>query len=277
MVFADYLRFHFSVSQPKALRSRVRGYLSELRRATCPEESHLSFFSHFSSAEFLAATTSLSLSTATGLHKVAFPMLKAPSLLRLGFFSLWQLILAALALLVGLNLSLVIGKLRGFSKSQKSLLSSPSGCSARIHSWPRIFSLFINDLSVSLSSSVSYSLYTDNLAIWSSFSSIPTSVEVKQGALMRLERQTNYWCLPLNPRKCKTSFFLVDTHRANLHPNLHQFNSRLRLNPIPTSLGVTFDRTLSFSNHESLLKAKFFPRHKALRCISASSWGPSLF
>ena len=39
-VYAAYLRCHFSVSQPKALRSRARGYLSELRRATCSEESH---------------------------------------------------------------------------------------------------------------------------------------------------------------------------------------------------------------------------------------------
>ena len=45
--------------------------------------------------------------------------------------------------------------------------------------------------------------------------------------------------------------------------------------PLPTFLGVTFDRTLSFSKHVSSLKAKFFPRLKALHCISASSWGPS--
>ena len=30
LVYAAYLRSHFSVSQPKALRSRARGYLSEL-------------------------------------------------------------------------------------------------------------------------------------------------------------------------------------------------------------------------------------------------------
>ena len=46
---------------------------------------------------------------------------------------------------------------------------------------------------------------------------------------------------------------------------------------------VTVDRTLSFSKHVSLLKAKFFPRFMTLRCISASSWSispcacPSLF
>ena len=75
-VYVAYLRSHFSVSQPKALRSRARGYLSELRRATCSEESHSSFCSPFSLAEFLAAASNLSSSTATGPDKVTYPMLK---------------------------------------------------------------------------------------------------------------------------------------------------------------------------------------------------------
>ena len=132
---------------------------------------------------------------------------------------------------------------------------------------PVLFSLFINDLPASLPSSVSCSLYPDDLAIWFSSPSVPTAVEATQGALFRLERWSEYWCLPLNPRKCEASFS-VDPHQANLQPNL-------RFNPIPTFLGVAFDRTLSFSKHVSSLKAKFFPRLKALRCISASSWGPS--
>ena len=74
--YATYLRSHFSVSQPKALRSRARGYLSELRRATCSVESHSFFCSPFSPTEFLAAASNLSSSTATGPDKVAYPMLK---------------------------------------------------------------------------------------------------------------------------------------------------------------------------------------------------------
>ena len=140
---------------------------------------------------------------------------------------------------------------------------------------PVLFSLFINDLPASLPSSVSCSLYADDLAMWSSSPSVPTAVEATQGALFRLERWSEYWCLPLNPSKCEASFFSVDPHQANLQPNLLLLGSRLRFNPTPTFLGVTFDRTLSFSKHVSSLKAKFFPRLKALRCISASSWGPS--
>ena len=100
-------------------------------------------------------------------------------------------------------------------------------------------------------------------------------METTQGALFRLERWSDYWCLPLNPSKCEASFFSADPHQANLQPNLLLLGSRHRFNPIPTFLGVTFDRTLSFSKHVSLLKAKFFPRLKALRCISDFSWGPS--
>ena len=75
-VFADYLISHFFVSQSKALHSSAIGYLSELRRATCSEKFHSSFCSPFSSSEFLAAASNLSLSTATGPDKVAHPMLK---------------------------------------------------------------------------------------------------------------------------------------------------------------------------------------------------------
>ena len=59
----------------------------------------------------------------------------------------------------------------------------------------------------------------------------------------------------------------MNPHQANL-----LLGSRLSFNPTPTFLGVTFDRNLYFFKHVSSLKAKFFPRLKALRYISASSW-----
>ena len=140
---------------------------------------------------------------------------------------------------------------------------------------PVLFSLFINDLLASLLSSVSCSLCADDLAIGFYLPTVPTLVEATQGALFRLERWSEYWCLPLNPNKCEASFFSVDPHQADLQPILLLLGSRLRFNPTPTFLGVTFDCTFSFSKHVSSLKAKFFPRLKALCCISASSWDPS--
>ena len=99
-------------------------------------------------------------------------------------------------------------------------------------------------------------------------------MEATQTALFRLKRWFEYWCLFLNPRKCEASF-TVDSCQANLQPNLFLFNPHLRFNPTPTFLGVTFNRTLSFSKHVSSPKAEFFPRLKALHYISASSLGHS--
>ena len=147
---------------------------------------------------------------------------------------------------------------------------------------PILLSLFINDLPTSLPSTVSCSLYADDLAIWSSSPSVPAAVEATQGTLIQLEYWYEYWCLPLNPRKCEVSFSSVDSHQANLQLNLLLFNSSLRFNPTPTFIGIAFDRTHSFSKYVSSVKAKFFSRLNVLRCISVSSWGaplrsPSLF
>ena len=185
------------------------------------------------------------------------------------FSTNWFRLASLLALLIGLNLSFLIGALVWFIKITKA---APFESVEVFRKDP--FSALYFSLSssmISLPSSVNCSLYADDLAIWSSSPLVPTAVEATQGALFRLERWSEYWCLPLNPSKCEASFFSVHPHQANLL----LLGSRLRFNPTPTFLGVTFDRTLSFSKHVSSLKAKFFPRLRALRCISASSWGPS--
>ena len=176
-----------------------------------------------------------------------------------------------LALLVGLNLSFLIGALVWLIKITKAVPFESVEVFRKDSFLALYFSLFINDPPASLPSSISCSFYADDLAIWSSSPSVPTAVEATQGALFRLERWSEYWCLPLNPSKCEASLFLVDPHQANLL----LLGSRLRFKPTLTFLGVIFDRTLFFSKHVSSLKAKLFPRLKALHCISASSWGPS--
>ena len=75
-VYAACLKSHFSVSQPGAQCGGAGGCLSGLRRDACPVESHSSFCSPFSPAEFHAAASNLSSSAAAGPDGVACPMLE---------------------------------------------------------------------------------------------------------------------------------------------------------------------------------------------------------
>ena len=163
--------------------------------------------------------------------------------------------------------------MRGLSNSQKLFFSSLSRCLARICSWLCTFFSF-HQRSFCFFTSATHFIPI----IWPFGPhpfSVPSATEAAQEALIQLECWSEYWCLCLNPSKCEASFFSVHPHQANLQPNLLLLNSRLHFNPTPTFLGVTFDHTLSFSKHVYLLKTKFFPRLKALHCVSASSWGPS--
>ena len=117
-------------------------------------------------------------------------------------------------------------------------------------------------------SSVSCSVHADHLDIWSS---------------LRWRPHTELyfdWSAGLS-----TGVFL--SFRANVWPPSSQWIPiKLTSNPtfpysapasvsIPLQLFLGSPSTALFSKHVSSLKAKFFPRLKALRCISAFSWGPS--
>ena len=140
---------------------------------------------------------------------------------------------------------------------------------------PVLFNLFINDLSSSLPPDVRFSLYADDLALWASSPSPSTATASVQAALRRLEAWSLKWQLHLNPAKCEVSFFSTSTREASFRPALSLLGNPLSFNPCPVFLGVTLDRTLSFSSHSSALRASCYPRLKALRAVSSAFWGPS--
>ena len=76
------------------------------------------------------------------------------------------------------------------------------------------FFLFSNDLPPFLPASISCSLYADNLAIWSSSTSVFTAMDASQRALIQLECCSEYWCLLFSSSKCEASS--VDLHQADL-------------------------------------------------------------
>ena len=140
---------------------------------------------------------------------------------------------------------------------------------------PVLFILFVDDITKDLPRGAHASLYADNLAIWSSSPHPLKASSVVQSSLTVLETWSILWRLPLNPKKCKSSFFSTDPHQATFQPRLNLLGFPLLFNPTPKFLGVTFDRTLFFGAHVQSQCSKFYPRHKALRSIATAFWGPT--
>ena len=83
---------------------------------------------------------------------------------------------------------------------------------------PVLFILFVDDTSKDLPRGAHASLYADDLAICSSSPDPLKASSVFQSCLTVLETWSNLWRLPLNPKKCESSFFSKDPHQPLSSP-----------------------------------------------------------
>ena len=97
-----------------------------------------------------------------------------------------------LALLVGLNLSFLIGALAWFFKITRFVPFESVEVFRKDPFLALYFSLYSSMIFRHLSLLRSAALYAYDLAIWSSSLSVPTAVEATQRALFRLERWSEY-------------------------------------------------------------------------------------
>ena len=104
---------------------------------------------------------------------------------------------------------------------------------------PILFILFVDDITKDLPRGAHASQYADDLVIWSSSLDPFKASSVVQSSLTVLERCSKLWRLPLNPKKCESSFFSTDPHQATFQPWLNLLGITLLFNPTPKFLGVT--------------------------------------
>ena len=101
---------------------------------------------------------------------------------------------------------------------------------------PVLFILIVDDITKDLPRGAHASLYADDLAIWSSSPDPLKASSVVQSSLNVLETWSNLWRLPLNLKKCESSFFSTDPHQATFQPRLYLLGIPLSLIPPLNSL-----------------------------------------
>ena len=79
--------------------------------------------------------------------------------------------------------------------------------------------------------------------------------------------------LRTNTDKTQTCVFHLKNRKANRQLNISWCRKKLEHSPSPIYLGVTLDRTLSYSTHITNVKAKTAARNNVLRELANSKWG----
>ena len=109
---------------------------------------------------------------------------------------------------------------------------------------PLLFLFYINPLVRELPSSVSASLYADDVAVWAQSRDKTEAARLVEVAVQKVSDWSEGVRLSLSVSKCEVAFFSSSTHEAKFVPQVALRGTPLRVTEAPVFLGVTLDRTV---------------------------------
>ena len=116
-------------------------------------------------------------------------------------------------------------------------------------------------------------IYADDLCIATQDASFEKTESTLSAALDSIGDYYEKNNLRANPDKTQTCVFHLRNRKANRQLNISWCGKKLEHTPSPIYLGVTLDRTLSYSTHITKVKAKTAARNNVLRKLANSKWG----
>ena len=118
-----------------------------------------------------------------------------------------------------------------------------------------------------------YSLYADDVAVWSTNETVDGAQRQLQRALDRCQSWSEKWGLQICPEKSASIIFSRKPRTPNPSAPLTLSGADI---PIVNSfkyLGMTLDSKLLFGDHISDIRNRCLKRLNILRCISGQKWG----
>jgi hypothetical protein len=136
-----------------------------------------------------------------------------------------------------------------------------------------LFNVYVNDLPVTQSHKF---MYADDIALGIQ----SRSFHELDGVLNKdLEDMTDFfkkWRLQPSATKTVTSVIHLNNANANRELCVLINGQQIKHDPIPTYLGMTLDRSLTFYNHLKKTAAKLSTRNNILHKLAVSTWGASV-
>ena len=135
---------------------------------------------------------------------------------------------------------------------------------------PVLFNIYTNDQPIH--KDTRSFIYADDLCIATQDASFEKTESTLNAALDSIGDYYEKNHLRANPDKTQTCVFHLRNRKANRQLNISWCGKKLEHTPSPIYLGVTLDRTLSYSTHITKVKAKTAARNNVLRKLANSKW-----
>ena len=136
---------------------------------------------------------------------------------------------------------------------------------------PVLFNIYTNDQPIH--KDTRSFIYADDLCIATKNASFEKTESMLSAALDSIGDYYEKNHLRANPDMTQTCIFHLRNRKANRQLNISWCGKKLEHTPSPIYLGVTLDRTLSYSTHITKVKAKTAARNNVLRMLANSKWG----
>ena len=136
---------------------------------------------------------------------------------------------------------------------------------------PTLFNIYTNDQPEFIQTR--QFIYADDLCLATHSTSFATIESRLADALQVLTEYYTRNSLNANPSKTQVCAFHSNDNQADTKLNIIWKCQTLKYDNHPVYLGVTLDRTLSFSQHVQNVKAKVAARNSLLRKLANSKWG----
>ena len=141
---------------------------------------------------------------------------------------------------------------------------------------PTLFLILINDVFQNINNAtfnIKYSMYADDLAIWTCHHSVDQAAHRLQIAVNEISKWCNKWGVQIAPNKSATMTF--SHQQKHIKPRI-PISINGEIIPIVNHfkyLGITLDRRLTFAEHINDLIQRCARRINIIKCIAGTDWG----
>ena len=125
----------------------------------------------------------------------------------------------------------------------------------------------------------SHGLFADDISLWQSDVKVKNLEKLLQLEINKVDKYCQEWCLSINPLKTTYTVFTTAGKRKSYDRiyslDLQINKKKIKLDPNPKFLGITFDPKLSFATHFKNTEIKIQSRMNILKVLKNKYWASS--